>query len=84
MTALTTLVGLLPMATGSSTFVGIPYAPLGRVVGGGLAAATLLTLFCVPYLYSLLDDLRAGGGQVIAFATRRPKGGSPPAHTAET
>jgi len=84
MTALTTLVGLLPMATGSSTFVGIPYAPLGRVVGGGLAAATLLTLFCVPYLYSLLDDLRAGGGQVIAFATRRPGAAPPPTRLSET
>jgi len=70
MTALTTLFGLLPMALGSTSFVGIPYAPLGRVVGGGLAAATILTLFFVPYLYSLLDDLRDGASQMAAYALR--------------
>ncbi len=81
MTALTTLFGLLPMALGSSSFVGIPYAPLGRVVGGGLAAATVLTLFFVPFLYSLLDDLRAGASRLVAYALRQqpvadPRGGT--------
>lgn len=66
MTALTTICGLLPMALGSSSFIGIPYAPLGRTVIGGLLAATLLTLLFVPYLYSLLDDLRAGAGTWLA------------------
>ena len=70
MTALTTLFGLLPMAMGSSSFIGIPYAPLGRVVGGGLAAATLLTLFFVPFMYTLLDDLRSTSARVLAYATR--------------
>lgn len=61
MTALTTIFGLLPMAMGTATFVGIPYAPMGRVVAGGLVAGTLLTLFFVPYLYSVLDDMRDSG-----------------------
>lgn len=61
MTALTTIFGLLPMAMGTSTFVGIPYAPMGRVVAGGMVAGTLLTLFFVPYLYSVLDDMRESG-----------------------
>lgn len=68
MTALTTIVGLIPMAIGSSTFIGIPYAPLGRVVGGGIAASTVLTLFFVPYMYTLLDDLRAVAGRVLRYA----------------
>jgi len=58
MTALTTIVGLLPMSLGNATFVGTPYAPLGRVVAGGLAVGTVLTLFFVPYLYSIIDDTR--------------------------
>ena len=68
MTALTTICGLLPMALGTSTFIGIPYAPLARVVGGGIAAATVLTLFLVPYLYSCLDDLRATSSRVVRYA----------------
>ena len=67
MTALTTVCGLLPMALGSSSFIGIPYAPLGRTVIGGLLAATVLTLLFVPYLYSLLDDLREGAGSWLAY-----------------
>lgn len=60
MTALTTICGLLPMALGTSSFIGIPYAPLGRTVICGLVAATVLTLLFVPYLYCVLDDLRVG------------------------
>jgi HAE1 family hydrophobic/amphiphilic exporter-1 len=58
MTALTTMGGLIPMAIGSAEVVGIPYAPLGRCVIGGLMASTMVTLFVVPLLYSLVDDLR--------------------------
>jgi HAE1 family hydrophobic/amphiphilic exporter-1 len=68
MTAMTTFFGLLPMALGRSTFLDIPYAPLGRVVAGGLATATVLTLFFVPLLYTLLDDLRAASRRWFAFA----------------
>ena len=57
MTALTTIMGLVPMALGSSAFIGIPYAPLGRTVIFGLATATVLTLLFVPYLYTVLDDI---------------------------
>ena len=69
MTALTTIFGLLPMALGTSTFIGIPYAPMGRVVAGGMVAGTVLTLFFVPYLYSVLDDMRASGGRWVAWVT---------------
>lgn len=67
MTALTTVCGLLPMATGSSSFVGMPYAPMGRVVAGGLVAGTVLTLFFVPFLYSVLDDMRQTGSRWFAW-----------------
>jgi hydrophobic/amphiphilic exporter-1 (mainly G- bacteria), HAE1 family len=60
MTALTTIAGLIPMAVGSSSLIGIPYNPLGRAVIGGLLASTVLTLVVVPLFYALIDDMRKG------------------------
>jgi len=59
MTTLTTVFGLLPMAVGNGNMVGIPYAPLGRTLMGGLLVASVFTLFVVPLTYSLLDDAGA-------------------------
>lgn len=67
MTALTTIGGLIPMAMGASASTGIPYDPLGRAVIGGLAASTMLTLFVVPVMYALLDDLGEFGGSLLAW-----------------
>jgi multidrug efflux pump subunit AcrB len=53
MTALAMIFGMLPMATGLGEG-GEQNAPLGRAVIGGLALATLTTLFFVPVMYSLL------------------------------
>lgn len=58
MTALTTVLGLLPMAFGKAAFVGIPYAPMGLTFVGGLTAGTFLTLLVVPLFYTLFDDAR--------------------------
>lgn len=68
MTAMTTILGLVPMALGASDFVGIPYAPLGRCVIGGMTAATFLTLFFVPFFYTVLDDLAEWARQTWARA----------------
>ncbi|MBX2804111.1 MAG: efflux RND transporter permease subunit [Myxococcales bacterium] len=70
MTALTTIFGLAPMAMGDSSFVGIPYAPLGRTVISGLVASTVLTLLFVPFLYTVLDDLRAGASSWTSWVRR--------------
>lgn len=59
MTALTTIVGLVPMAVGRASIVGIPYAPLGRAVIGGLLTSTLLSLFVVPLFYLILQRFRS-------------------------
>jgi len=64
MTALTTIMGLIPLAVGKSNLVGIPYAPLAVTVIGGLTTSTFLTLFVVPVFYSLLDSLRDYMGKV--------------------
>ncbi|TDX37686.1 HAE1 family hydrophobic/amphiphilic exporter-1 [Halanaerobium congolense] len=57
MTALTTILGLLPIAMGigegsEST------QPMGIVIVSGLTFATFLTLFVIPIFYSLVTDLR--------------------------
>jgi hydrophobic/amphiphilic exporter-1 (mainly G- bacteria), HAE1 family len=72
MTALTTIFGLLPMAYGGGSSSGISYAPMGRVVAGGLAAGTLLTLFFVPLLYIILDDIRKGASRWVSWAKGTP------------
>jgi multidrug efflux pump subunit AcrB len=52
MTALAMIIGMFPMALGLGEG-GEQNAPLGRVVIGGLAVATIVTLFVVPVIYSL-------------------------------
>jgi len=66
MTSLATVVGLLPMAlkleTGSEA-----YAPLARVIIGGLVVSVLLTIFVVPAAYLLIYRRRAeSAGDVVA------------------
>ena len=53
MTALAMIIGMVPMAIGLGDG-GEANAPLGRAVIGGLAMATLATLFFVPVMYSWL------------------------------
>ena len=54
-TALTTIFGMLPMVLDSREGAEVR-APMAITVIGGLTAATFLTLFVVPSLYSLLAD----------------------------
>lgn len=53
-TALTTIVGMVPMAVSVSSGSEMR-APMAITVIGGLAATTILTLFVVPIIYSLVD-----------------------------
>ncbi|MEN6327850.1 MAG: efflux RND transporter permease subunit [Syntrophomonas sp.] len=55
MTALATILAMIPLATGLGEG-GETNAPLATVVIGGLLAATFVTLFLVPVVYSILDD----------------------------
>jgi multidrug efflux pump subunit AcrB len=54
MTALAMVLGMLPMALGIGSGAELN-APLGRAVIGGLLAATLMTLFVVPTVYSIFS-----------------------------
>ncbi|HPO29847.1 MAG TPA: efflux RND transporter permease subunit, partial [Candidatus Hydrogenedentes bacterium] len=57
MTALTTILGLVPLAMaktgGASTFAG-----LGQALTGGITVGTMLTLLVVPVFYTIADDAR--------------------------
>lgn len=75
MTALTTVVGLLPMATGDAPAQGIDYRALSTCVAGGLAVCTFFTLWVVPLSYTLIDDL----SHRISWILRRAFAGSGPA-----
>ena len=72
MTTFTTVVGLLPMAVGNARMIGMPYAPLGRTMMGGLLASMVLTLVIVPLFYTFFDDLRTLFQRLLASALARP------------
>jgi HAE1 family hydrophobic/amphiphilic exporter-1 len=56
LTALTTVLGMLPMAI--STSEGAEFrAPMAISVMGGLTATTFLTLFVIPIIYSLFEKI---------------------------
>jgi HAE1 family hydrophobic/amphiphilic exporter-1 len=57
MTAVTTMLGVLPVALGYSAG-GEVRAGMGRATFGGMFASTLLTLFIVPVAYTLIDDFQ--------------------------
>jgi multidrug efflux pump subunit AcrB len=54
MTALAMILGMLPIALALGSGSG-QNAPLGRAVIGGLIAATLMTYFVVPAIYSIFS-----------------------------
>lgn len=56
MTASAAMLGMLPIAIGLGKGSEIQ-APMATAVIGGLMTSTLLTLFVVPVVYTLLDDL---------------------------
>ena len=57
LTALTTILGTLPMAFSRSS--GSEFrAPLGVVIAFGLTSTTFLTLFVIPIIYSIFNKIR--------------------------
>ncbi|MBE6030971.1 MAG: efflux RND transporter permease subunit [Clostridiales bacterium] len=55
MSCVTTVVGMLPMAFGRGDG-GEMLAPMAIAMIGGLMASTLITLFLIPVIYSIIDD----------------------------
>ncbi len=58
MTAIATILALLPMALGLSKAGVFIAGPLAIVVIGGLTSSTILTLLLVPTLYVIVEDIR--------------------------
>jgi multidrug efflux pump subunit AcrB len=65
MTALAMIIGMVPMALAMGEG-GEQNAPLGRAVIGGLAVATIATLFFVPTVFSFLHRNRGGHPSAIS------------------
>ena len=59
MTAMTTIIGLVPLALGFGEG-GEAQAPMARAVIGGLLSSTLITLVFVPVVYSIFEFRRPG------------------------
>jgi HAE1 family hydrophobic/amphiphilic exporter-1 len=76
MTAFTTIGGLIPMAVGNTQMIGIPYAPMGRTIIGGLMTSTILSLIAVPWAYLIFDDLRNYFMKVTALFLHRSEADS--------
>ena len=56
MTATATIIAMIPLALGSREGAEF-FAPLGKIVIGGLLSSTFLTLLVVPCVYIILDDI---------------------------
>lgn len=88
MTAMATIMALVPMAlgvTGGGVFIS---KPLAIVVIGGLVSSTVLTLVLVPVLYDLVERLRGRGrakpGTRVAAEASPPAGAPAPAEAFAT
>ncbi|MFH1478653.1 MAG: efflux RND transporter permease subunit [Candidatus Omnitrophota bacterium] len=57
MTTATTILGLVPMALDKSESANL-WAPLAITVIGGMTSSTLLTLFVVPGIYLIFEDVK--------------------------
>src|SRR4029079_12017887 len=76
MTAIATILALVPLAAGFNEG-SIIAAELGTVVIGGLVSSTILTLLVIPAIYALVDGLKVRIGRRL----RRGAGGAASAAT---
>jgi HAE1 family hydrophobic/amphiphilic exporter-1 len=73
MTVSTTILGLAPLAVGTTQVGGDgpPYYPMARAIIGGLGFSTIVSLVVVPTTYIWLDKLAIWGSKVMRTA-RQP------------
>ena len=57
MTALTTIIGMIPLTFSRPSEMGLSYKSFGMTLIGGMTTATLLTLLVVPVFYTFFDEL---------------------------
>lgn len=76
MTALTTIIGMIPLTLTPPSNIGLSYKSFGLTLIGGMSTATLLTLLVVPIFYSLFDDARLALIRMITRTAQRPDNSS--------
>jgi len=86
MTAVTTIIGLLPLAIRGPNTAGIFYYPLARTVMGGLMSSSILTLLVLPYINLGVEGVanwfrrlwrESGRGRAQKEVVGEPASGSP-------
>jgi len=70
MTAISTILGITPIALGYGAG-GEARTPLGVAVAAGLFTSTALTLIVIPVVYTLYDQLQ---NYVLRLFGKKPKG----------
>lgn len=70
MTALTTVIGMIPLTFSEPNRLGIGYKSFGLTLIGGMTTATLLTLLVVPVFYTFFDDVRVTFTRAVRRALR--------------
>ncbi len=70
MTSLTTMLAMIPLAVGIGDG-GEVQAPLARVVIGGLATSTLITLILIPVLYAAVKERKPAAAWNWGFSRSR-------------
>jgi HAE1 family hydrophobic/amphiphilic exporter-1 len=74
MTALTTVIGMVPLTLSQPSNLGLSYKSFGLTLIGGMTTATLLTLLVVPVFYTFFDDARLAVGRAIQGFLGRKRG----------
>lgn len=76
MTALTTLMGLAPIAISRPSLGNVYYYSMALVIMGGLAISTVLTAILLPATAVLAEDSTAAAGRGVAALGRRLRPGA--------
>jgi len=74
LTSITTIFGVLPLAMGWGG-ASASWGPMAASLAWGLAFATVLTLFIIPSLFSIVDDARARFGKLDVGGEKQPAQG---------
>lgn len=72
MTALTTIIGMVPLTLQRASDMGLSYKSFGLTLIGGMSTATLLTLLVVPVFYTFFDDAREAMARQLGRRVQAP------------
>jgi len=74
MTALTTIIGMIPLTFSAPSRLGISYKSFGLTLIGGMTTATILTLLVVPVFYTFFDDARVAFARLLKRGFKQSNG----------